>query len=75
MDDALRELAALLRERDGIETQIALLTGRSARQGDVGEFIASRVFDIDLAATAVQAGHDGRFRSGALAGSTVALFS
>jgi len=71
MDDTLRELAALLRERDGIETQIASLTGRSARPGDVGEFIASRVFDIDLAANAVQAGHDGRFRSGVLAGGTV----
>lgn len=71
MDDRLAELAGLLRERDGIEQRIAALTGRSARQGDVGEFIAARVFDIKLAATAVQAGHDGWFQSGPLAGGTV----
>jgi hypothetical protein len=69
--DELRELAALLRERDEIEARIAGLTGRSARQGDVGEFIASRVFDIALAPNAVQAGYDGHFRSGELAGRTV----
>jgi hypothetical protein len=70
MED-LRKLAALLHERDEIEARIAGLTGRSARQGDVGEFIAARVFDIALAPNAVQAGYDGHFRSGELAGRTV----
>jgi hypothetical protein len=71
VDDVLRELAALLIERDGIETQIARITKRSARQGDIGEFIASRIFDIELATNAAQAGHDGHFRSSDLAGRTV----
>jgi hypothetical protein len=47
------------------------LTGRSARVGDVGEFIAAKVFDIELAATATQAGYDGKFRSGLLVGRSV----
>lgn len=64
MDKVLEDLAARLRERDGIEARIAELTGTSARQGDVGEFIASRIFDIELAVNPVQAGHDGHFRSG-----------
>ncbi|GAA2713761.1 hypothetical protein [Actinoplanes palleronii] len=71
MDEGLAELAGLLRERDEIEQRIAGITRRSARQGDVGEFIAAAVFDIRLAATAIQAGHDGWFRSGPLKDRTV----
>ena len=71
MDLALLQLAELLRIRNELDARISQLTGRSARPGDVGEFIASRVFDIELAATATQAGYDGRFRSGPLAGRTV----
>ncbi|MGC4789203.1 DUF6998 domain-containing protein [Micromonospora sp. DT178] len=68
--ETLRQLAALLRDRDELDTRIAALTGRSARPGDIGEFIAAQVFDIELAA-AIQAGYDGTFRSGPLAGRTV----
>ncbi|WP_326563859.1 DUF6998 domain-containing protein [Micromonospora peucetia] len=70
MTETLRQLAALLRDRDELDARIAALTGRSARPGDIGEFIAAQVFDIELAA-AVQAGYDGTFRSGPLAGRTV----
>ncbi|MEV4662762.1 hypothetical protein AB0J85_12510 [Micromonospora echinofusca] len=61
MTETLRQLAALLRTRDELDARIAALTGRSARPGDVGEFIAAQVFDIELADTAVQAGYDGVF--------------
>ncbi|MGB2567114.1 DUF6998 domain-containing protein [Micromonospora citrea] len=71
MSTDLHELAKLLRARDDLDARIARLTGRSARQGDIGEFVAARVFDIALAATANQAGHDGTFRSGPHAGRTV----
>lgn len=71
MDERLANLADLLGQRDVVERRIAAITGRSARQGDVGEFIAACVFDIELAVTAVQAGHDGWFRSGPLRGRTV----
>jgi hypothetical protein len=71
VDGDLERLAELLRRRDDMDEQIAAVTGRSARPGDIGEYIASVVFDIELAATAVQAGYDGRFRSGPFAGRTV----
>ncbi|UWZ39777.1 hypothetical protein Drose_17060 [Dactylosporangium roseum] len=71
MSEDLRQLAELLRARDELDFKIAEVTGRSARRGDVGEFIAAQVFDIELAMTATQPGHDGRFRSGPLHGATV----
>ncbi|MEU8211583.1 hypothetical protein AB0B85_20580 [Micromonospora sp. NPDC049044] len=71
MTEKLHQLAALLQARDDLDARIAALTGRSARPGDIGEFIAAQVFDIELAGTAVQAGYDGVFRSGPLAGRTV----
>jgi hypothetical protein len=39
--------------------------------GHLGEWIAAQVFDIELDASAVAAGIDGRFRSGPLQGQTV----
>jgi hypothetical protein len=69
--DELRRLAELLAARDELDARIAEVVGRSARPGDVGEFIAARVFDIELAASATQAGYDGVFRSGPLCGRTV----
>ncbi|MFG2169469.1 hypothetical protein [Micromonospora chersina] len=71
MTETLHPLEALLRARDDLDARIAALTGRPARPGDIGEFIAAQVFDIELAPTAIQAGYDGIFRSGPLAGRTV----
>ena len=71
LSDELAQLAQLLAARDALDSRIAELVGRSARPGDVGEFIAARVFDLELAVTATQAGYDGIFRSGPLAGRTV----
>lgn len=71
MDDQLRKLAGLLEERDQVDKQIAEFLQRAPSLGNIGEFIASRVFDVELAPIAVQAGYDGRFRSGPLAGATV----
>jgi hypothetical protein len=71
MHDDLLRLAHLLVVRDQLDVQIAEVVGRSARPGDVGEFIAARIFDIELATSATQAGYDGVFRSGPLQGKTV----
>ncbi|SCL24217.1 hypothetical protein [Micromonospora inyonensis] len=71
MAESLRQLAELLRAREELDDQITALIGRPAHPGNIGEFIAARVFDIDLASNAVQAGYDGVFRSGPLAGQTV----
>jgi len=69
--DDLARLADLLHQRDGLDAKIAQIVGRSARPGDVGEFIAARIFDIELSASATQPGYDGTFRSGPLRGKTV----
>ena len=41
--------------------------------GHLGEWIAAKVFDIELGASAVAAGIDGRFRSGWLQDPTVKI--
>lgn len=67
----LEQLAALIRERNAVDLQLAQLLGRPATAGNLGEFIAAAVFDIELAPTGVNPGHDGSFRSGPLSGKTV----
>ena len=67
----IERVAELLRARNEIDAQLATIVGRPAEKGHVGEWIAARLFDIDLSATATQAGFDGRFRSGPEAGRTV----
>jgi hypothetical protein len=73
MNDILFDLAALLRERDGIEAEIADAADGSSCCRDVGRFIAARVFDIDLTPHATDPCHTGRFTSGPLTGQTVTV--
>jgi hypothetical protein len=70
-DEEVRRLAELLRVRNAADLNIARLIGRPVERGHVGEWIAARLFDLDVAASATQAGWDGVFRSGPLAGRTV----
>ena len=67
----LSDLANLLAERNGVDARIAAIIGRPAQAGHLGEYIASAILGIQLEASAVQAGYDGRFRDGPLAGKTV----
>ena len=67
----LRTLASLLNQRNALEGQIASVIGRPAHPGHIGEFVASRVFDIELSESAVTKGIDGHFTSGSLAGQSV----
>jgi len=69
--DPLARAAALLRERNAIDAELARLIGRPMTSGHPGEWIAAQIFGIELEAAAVAAGIDGRFRSGPLAGRTV----
>ena len=70
MDD-LAHLADLLRTRNGIDSEIARIIGRPLVAGHMGEWVASRIFDVELHTSATNRGSDGRFRSGPLAGQTV----
>lgn len=69
--EELRSLAELIRRRNAVEREISTITGRPALIGHVGEFIASRIFGVELEHSATAKGIDGRFASGALAGKTV----
>jgi hypothetical protein len=69
--DSLARAAALLRERNAIDAELALFMRRPMTSGHLGEWIAAHVFDIELEASAVAAGIDVRFRSGPLQGRTV----
>lgn len=68
---SLARAAALLCERNAIDAELAGLINRPMTSGHLGEWIAAQVFDIELEASAVAAGIDGRFRSGPLQGRTV----
>jgi hypothetical protein len=65
---APRDLARLIHAKIEVDAGIARIIGRPCQIGHAGEWIASRIFDIDLHPSAVTAASDGIFRSGPLAG-------
>jgi hypothetical protein len=67
----LGALAGLLRERNAIDERISQIIQRPMTSGHAGEWIASRIFDIQLMPTASNPAIDGRFESGPLANKTV----
>jgi hypothetical protein len=72
MTDAdLAAVAALLGERNVVDERLAVLLGRPPEKGHTSEWIASRIFDIELETSASHKAIDGRFRTGSLAGRTV----
>jgi hypothetical protein len=71
VDEQLDRLALLLRQRNALDADIGSILGRPMTSGHAGEWIGSRVFDIELEASATAAAIDGRFRTGPLAGRTV----
>ena len=68
---SIEKLAALIRERNAIDDEIAKIIERPAQIGHVGEWLAQEIFGVQLERSATQPGYDGRFTSGALSGKTV----
>ena len=66
--DQLRQLAALIRQRNRVDGEIAATIGRPAHAGHIGEFVAAAIFDIGLHESATHRGADGQFTGGPLAG-------
>jgi len=71
MSTPIENLAEALRQRNAIDFEIGEIIGRPPEKGHIGEFIASQVFGIDLAASATNKGADGTFRGGQLRGRSV----
>jgi hypothetical protein len=69
--DELRRLAHLLRQWNAIGDEIARLIDRPAQSGHIAEFVAAKIFGINLALSASNKGSDGVFMEGPLAGHTV----
>lgn len=70
-DPEIEQIAGLLRERNAIDEKIAKIISRPMTAGHLGEWLAARIFGIELEPTAVAAAFDGRFTSGHLQGRTV----
>jgi hypothetical protein len=70
-EEALAEVAELLRERNAVDARLAQIIGRPPEKGHLGEWIAAQIFDIQLETSASSKAIDGRFRTGPLAGRTV----
>lgn len=61
MDD-LHRLAELFKAKNAIDNLIASVTGRPALIGHTGEFVAARIFGIQLVPSAANRAHDGHFK-------------
>jgi hypothetical protein len=70
-EESIAVVADLLRARNAIDTGLARIVQRPMASGHLGEWLASRIFDIELEQVAVTPAFDGRFRSGCLQGKTV----
>ena len=67
----LEQLANIIKRKNAVDDEVAVITERPALIGHTGEYIASRVFDIELEESAVHKAVDGVFRNGKIAGRTV----
>ena len=66
--DELETLGELIKTKNDIESKISQIIGRPGLQGHIGEFIAGKIFDLELHEDATKRGNDGVFKSGSLAG-------
>ncbi len=67
----IKELSKLIEQRNQIDSRINEIIKRPALTGHIGEFIASKIFDIELETSANAKSYDGKFREGHLKGKTV----
>jgi len=68
---SLERLASLVHERNRVSEEIAAIIGRPALNGHIGEYLASRIFGIQLEFSATAKGIDGYFTEGSLKGKSV----
>lgn len=66
MDEELQKIARLIRERNSLDEQIAGLINRPMSIGNLGEYIASKIFQIQLMKSGSAKAIDGHFELGPL---------
>ncbi len=69
--DEIERLASLIRQRNEVDGKIGALIGRPATPGNIGEFIAAKIFGVNLMSSGSHPGYDGVFERGPLARNTV----
>ena len=69
--NSIGKLADLLKDRNKIDQQIAGIISRPAEKGHISEWIASKVFSIELNRNRNEKGYDGIFTEGSLKGKKV----
>jgi len=69
--DELKSLGELIKTRNDVDNKISQIIDRPGLQGHIGEFIASKIFDLKLHEDATKRGSDAIFKSGSLAGKNV----
>jgi hypothetical protein len=67
----LKQLAELIACRNQLEKEISAITGRPAALGNLGEYVAERVFPIKIVKSASHQAIDGFFSEGPLAACSV----
>ena len=67
----MERLASLIKRRNALDLAISEVLGRPALQGHFGEFVAARIFNIELHDSAAHKGSDGYFIDGPLSGKSV----
>jgi len=67
----LEQLSKVIRMKNGADDEIARIIGRPALIGHTGEYVAAKVFNIELEQNAAHKAIDGRFTGGSLDGKTV----
>ncbi len=67
----LKSLANAIKQKNTADAEIARTFGRPAERSHAGEYIAAKIFGIELERSASTKGIDGRFVGGNLAGKTV----
>jgi hypothetical protein len=67
----LERLAGLVRVKNEADLAIARLIGRPCERGNIGEFVAAKVFGIQLMPSGSHPSYDGVFQDGPLNGMTV----
>ncbi len=70
-EEKLGYLAEFIRIRNVADQSVARLIGRPAHAGHIAEFVASKIFDIELHFAATVKASDGFFRSGPFRGKSV----
>ena len=67
----LEQLSKVIRLKNGVDDEIARIIGRPALIGHTGEYVAAKVFNIELEQNAAHKAIDGHFTDGFLDGKTV----